>query len=97
MTLNNIFDEILEIRDGLRYQSISFCYGKIACAMGCGHPACILAQTCDDVYSMVLLNQEPPVEKLEELLVNLKEFQEGFCVKEMEKPVNHLEAYIKEK
>ena len=61
-----------------------------------GHPADLL----DDVLSMigwdVYSGKDIEMERVKEWLEALKSFKEEFEIKELSKPIQHLEKYIKE-
>jgi len=94
MTLYDICKMIAEVIEGLMYGNINFNYGKLMSAMKPGHPAEIL----DDILSVigwdVFAGKTPENEKIEQVLDELKQFKEAFCVKELQKPISALEAYL---
>ncbi len=95
MTLHDICSEIAQIEEGLMYGDISFTYGKLMSAMKPGHPADLL----DDVLSMigwdVFAGKDVELSRVEEWLEALKDFKKAFKIKELSKPIKHVEEYIK--
>lgn len=96
MKLYDICKEIAVIEDKLIYGEIDFSYDKLMSAMKAGHPADIL----DDILSVigwdVFAGKEPAIEKVEETLKGLKNFQKTFKV-DMKQIIKNLKEYIDER
>lgn len=94
MTLYNICKMIAEVEEGLMYGEISFEYSKLMCALKPGHPAEILDEILSIIGWDVFAGKTPEKEKIKQVLTELKGFKAEFCVKELKKPIEALEAYL---
>ena len=94
MTLYNICKMIAEVEEGLMYGEISFEYSKLMCALKPGHPAEILDEILSIIGWDVFAGKTPEKGKIEQVLSELKGFKAEFCVKELKKPIDALEAYL---
>lgn len=90
---------IAHVENGLAYNEIGWSYvpDKLEMAMGMGHPADILDDMFCNLGNRLWLDENAKVTKkeLKELLKNLKAFYKGFSVKELKKPIDALDEFIK--
>lgn len=95
MTLYDICKMIAEVEEGLACGGIDFSYDNLMSAMKPGHPADIL----DDILSIigwdVFKGETPERKKIEKVLSELKNFKACFKVKQLKKPIDALEKYLK--
>nr|MBQ6242297.1 hypothetical protein [Lachnospiraceae bacterium] len=97
MELQTICNEVLVIEEGLMYGTIPFAYDNLMSALKPGHPMEILDEMLAEIFWDVQAGREPSVEALKSTLDNFKQFRKVFKVQNMNAPIRHLTAYIKEK
>lgn len=94
MNLNEIYQELLSIEEGLDCGTIEFTCDNLTSAMKCGHPADIFDGIIAEVYWDTQAGLQPEEAKLENLLNGLKRFKRSFKVKELGKPIKDLTSYL---
>lgn len=94
MNLNDIFQDILAVEEGLDCGTIAFSYDNLSSAMKCGHPVEILDNIIAEVFWDIQAGNAPEKSKLENVLKCLKRFKHSFKVKELSKPIKEMEAYL---
>lgn len=96
LSLPDICEEIIEVEEGLMYGTISFAYDNLMSAMKPGHPMEIL----DSILAEIYFESHKPdidIQKVKNVVSNLKDFKKCFKVKELTTPIKHFEAYIKQR
>ena len=94
-SLQSICNEVISIEEKLMYGQISFQYDNLMCAMKPGHPMEILDNILARIFFTVMDGKTPSMEDLTATLEEFKAFKDVFGVKQMSKPIDHLEAWIK--
>lgn len=93
--LSAICEKVVDIEEGLMFETIQYQYDNLMSALKPGHPMEILDSLLANIYFDVMGGHEPPMEKMEETLKMFRGFKESFAVKEMGKPIKELDEYIK--
>lgn len=95
-SLYEICDEIGQVIEKLLYGTIEFHYDNLMCAMKSGHPGEILDDVLGIIGWDVFAGKEPPIQKVEETLQGLKEFQATFKV-DLSDIIKDLKEYLNNK
>lgn len=93
-SLFEICEDVINIEEGLMYETISFSYDNLMSAMKPGHPMDILDSMLTTIFFDVQAGKEPPREKIEETIKDFKSFKKAFKVKEMDQPIKDLTNYL---
>ncbi len=96
-TLFEICEDVVDIEEGLMYGTIGFSYDNLMSAMKPGHPMEILDGILATIFWDVQVGNEPPRENIEQTIKDFKAFKKAFKVKELNRPIKDLEAYLKQK
>ena len=94
MTLRDIIEEVMDIEEGLMYGTISFKYDKLMSAMKPGHPMIILDNIIAQIFWDVRVGREPELDKVKDVISDMKDFKKCFEVDELERVIKHLEEYV---
>ncbi len=95
--LKQICSDLAGVEMDLMNGEIDFSYDNLMAAMKSGHPCEIMDGILAPIYYPTISGQEPPMSTMEKTYKELKSFADAFKIKEMEKPLNDLHEYIKER
>ncbi len=96
-TLYEICEDVVDIEEGLMTGTISFHYDNLMSAIKPGHSMLILDSILATIFFDVQAGIEPPREKTEKTIADLREFKKTFGVKELARPIRNLSDYLKRK
>lgn len=92
--LDKISRALAGIEMDLMNGDIEFSYDNIMSTMKPGHPSEIMDGILSKIYYPAMQGKEPPMETMEQTLLDLREFAEAFAIKEMYSPLKELADYI---
>lgn len=96
LSLPDICEEIIDVEEGLMYGTIAFSYDNLMSATKPGHPMMILDSILAEIYFQSH-DSDIDIQKVKSVVKNLKDFKRCFKVKELNTPIKHMEAYIRQR